>query len=600
MTLAPTSIPLDAGRLRAAYKSGAARPSEVIAGIYERIGSSPLEPVWISVVPRRVALERARVLENDPLGPARPLYGVPFAVKDNIDVKGLPTTAGCPAYAYSPHRGANLVETLIDAGAIPIGKTNLDQFSTGLVGMRSPYGACSNVFDARYISGGSSAGSAVAVASGLVSFALGTDTAGGGRVPAAFNNLIGLKPTRGLLSTDGVVPAYRSLDCVSIFAHTGFGAHLVWLAARGFDPADPYSRAPRIGEGAAPWLGGPFRFGVPPADQLEFFSDDEAAALYRQAVADMEALGGKRTEIDFAPFRAAADLVDSGPWAAERLAAIGAFVESHDDELNPVVRQIISGARRYSAVDAYHAESKLKELRRSTEAEWSRMDTLFLPTTGGIYTREAVKADPIGLNINLGYYTSFVNLLDLAAVAVPAGFRRNGLPFGVCLIGPAFSDEALLALADRFHRAQAAPPEPPVDLPGCRPGCVNLAVVGAHLTGQPLNHQLTDRGAHLVRACRTAPHYRLYKLDGAMPPKPGLLRDENFHGSGIEVEVWAMPEDQWGGFVAGIPAPLGIGTVALEDGGAVQCFIAEPYALRHATEITQHGGWRNYLCQHHQ
>jgi allophanate hydrolase len=262
------------------------------------------------------------------------------------------------------------------------------------------------------------------------------------------------------------------------------------------------------------------------------------------------------------------------------------------------VRQIISGARSYSAVDAYHAEYKLKELRRSTEGEWSRMDTLFLPTTGTIYTREAVEADPIRLNTNLGYYTNFVNLLDLAAVAVPAGFRRNGLPFGVSLIGPAFTDEALLALADRFHRAQAAPPEPPVDLAGCRPGCINLAVVGAHLTDQPLNHQLTDRGARLVRACRTAPHYRLYKLDGAMPPKPGLLRDEHFHGPGIEVEVWAMPEDQLGGFVTGIPAPLSMGTVALEDGATVQCFIAEPYALRHATEITQHAGWRNYLAQH--
>ncbi|MGP8245157.1 MAG: allophanate hydrolase [Bryobacteraceae bacterium] len=600
MTLASTSIPLDLGRLREAYKSGAARPAEVIAGIYERIASSPLEPVWISVVPRRVALERARCLENDPLGPARPLYGVPFAVNDNIDLKGLATTAGCPAYAYSPHRDATLVQALIDAGAIPIGKTNLDQFAAGLAGTRSPYGACSSVFDARYISGGSSAGSAVAVASGLVSFALGTDTAGSGRVPAAFNNLVGLKPTRGLLSTAGVVPACRSLDCVSVFAHTAFGAHLVWLAARGFDPADPYSRAPRAGEGASPWLGGSFRFGVPAANQLEFFGDDEAAALYEQAIAGMEALGGKKVEIDFALFRAAGDLLCSGPWVAERLAAIGAFVASHGDEMDPVVREIISGARRCSAVDAYRADYKLKDLSRATEAEWSRMDTLFLPTTGTIYTREAVEADPIRLDSNLGYYTSFVNLLDLAAVAVPVGFRPSGLPFGVSLIGPAFTDEALLALADRFHRLQATPPEPPIDLGGYRPGCVNLAVVGAHLTDQPLNHQLTDRGARLVRACRTAPQYRLYKLEGAMPPKPGLVRDEHFHGPGIELEIWAIPEDQWGAFVAGIPAPLGIGTVTLDDGVAVQCFIAEPHALRHATEITRHGGWRNFLSQHRQ
>ncbi|MGA2119552.1 MAG: allophanate hydrolase, partial [Bryobacteraceae bacterium] len=598
VTLAPTSIPLDVGRLRAAYKSGAARPSEVIAGIYERIGSSPLEPVWTSVVPRRVALERARVLENDPLGTARPLYGVPFAVKDNIDVKGLPTTVGCPAYAYTPQRNATVVQALVDAGAIPIGKTSLDPFAAGLAATPSPDGDCANVFDARYLAGGSSAGSAVAVACGLVSFALGTDMAGAGWVPAACNNLVGLKPTHGLLSTDGVVPACRSLDCVSILAHTGFGAHLVWLAARGFDPGDPYSRTPRIGEGAAPWLGGPFRFGVPPADQLEFFGDEEAAGLYRQAIADMEGLGGRQAEIDFAGFRAAGEIVDSGPCAAERLAAIGRFVESHGYEIRPVVHELITGARRFSAVDAYRAEHKLRELCRAAEAEWSRMDILLLPTTGTVYTREALEADPISLNSNLGYYTNFANVLDLAAVAVPAGFRRNRVPFGVSLIGPAFTDEALLALADRFHRTQAAPPEPPIELAGCRPGCINLAVVGDHLTGQPLNHQLTERGARLVRACRTAPHYRLYKLDGAMPPKPGLVRDDSFHGPGIEVEVWAMPEDQLGGFVTGIPASLSIGTVALENGATVQCSIAEPYALRHATEITQHGGWRGYLAQH--
>jgi allophanate hydrolase len=264
------------------------------------------------------------------------------------------------------------------------------------------------------------------------------------------------------------------------------------------------------------------------------------------------------------------------------------------------VREIISGAQRYSAVDAYQAEYKLSELRRAAEAEWSRMDVLFLPTTGAIYTREAVEADPIRLNTNLGYYTNFVNLLDLAAIAVPAGFRRNRLPFGVSLVGPAFADEALLALADRFHCLQAAPPDPPIDLAGVRPGCINLAVVGAHLTDQPLNYQLTDRGARLVRTCRTAPQYRLFKLDGTMPLKPGLMRDDCFQGPGIEVEVWAVPEDQLGGFVAGIPAPLGIGAVTLEDGIAVQCFIAEPYALRHATEITQHGGWRSFLSQHRQ
>ena len=426
-------------------------------------------------------------------GPVRPLYGVPFAIKDNIDLAGLPTTAACPAYAYAPARSATVVQALVDAGAIPIGKTNMDQFATGLVGTRSPHGACSSVFDARYISGGSSSGSAVAVAKGLASFALGTDTAGSGRVPAAFNGLVGLKPTRGVLSTRGVVPACRTLDCVSILSLTSDDAHTVWNAARGFDADDGFSRAPRTGEGAAPWLAGGFCFGVPPAGQLEFFGDGAAAALYAQAVERMEALGGRRVEIDFSIFRAAAELLYAGPWVAERYAAIREFVEAHAEEMNPVVRGIIEGARRYSAADAFAAEYGLRELRRAAEAQWERMDVLLLPTTGTIYTHEEVAADPVQLNTNLGYYTNFVNLLDLAAVAVPAGVRGNGLPFGVSLIGPAFSEAALLSVADRFHRAQSPVPGDMLDLAACPPGCVAVAVVGAHLGGQPLNYELSSR-----------------------------------------------------------------------------------------------------------
>jgi allophanate hydrolase len=484
------------------------------------------------------------------------------------------------------------VRNLLAAGAILIGKTNMDQFATGLVGTRSPYGACSSVFDGRYISGGSSSGSAVAVARGLVSFALGTDTAGSGRIPAAFNNLVGLKPTRGLLSTSGVVPACRSLDCVSIFARTCHDAHAVWSAARGFDPSDAYSRRPSPGEGATPWAGGAFRFGVPPADQLEFFGDGQYAALFDRAVERLSAIGGTKTEIDFSLFRAAADLLYAGPWVAERYAAVGAFLDSHGEEIDPTVREIIGGARRYSAADAYSAEYKLREIRRCTEGEWSRMDVLLVPTAPTIYTREAVAADPIRLNSNLGYYTNFVNLLDLAALAVPAGFRDDGLPFGISLIGPAFSDEALLCLGSQFHAAGG----PAVDLGACPPGCVLLAVVGAHLSGQPLNWQLTERGGRFVRTCRTAPGYRLYALDGTVPPKPGLVRDENFQGPGIELEVWALPENEFGGFVAAIPAPLGIGTVTLSTGEAVKCFVVEPYAIHHARDITHYGGWRNFLA----
>jgi allophanate hydrolase len=592
-------------------KSVVMKPSETIAGIYDRIESAPLAPVWISLVPRETALARARELEADLQAAAKPLYGLPFAIKDNIDLAGLPTTAGCPAYAYLPTGNATVVQRLLDAGAIAIGKTNLDQFATGLVGTRSPHGACSSVFDSRYISGGSSSGSAVAVASGLASFSLGTDTAGSGRVPAAFNGLIGLKPTRGLLSTHGVVPACRTLESVSILAKTCREAHAVLQVARGFDPLDPFSRAPGEGQDAAPWLGGPFRFGVPAADQLQFFGDEEASALYAKAIADMEAIGGEKVEIDFSIFRAAADLLYSGPWVAERLAAIQEFVEAHADQMNPVVREIVYGAKRYTAVDAFAAEYKLREIRRASETEWRRMDVMFLPTTGTIYTHEAVAADPIRLNTNLGYYTNFVNLLDLAAVAVPAGFRTNpsgapsgpgadrsrdregavGLPFGVSLIGPAFSDEALLSVADRFHRA----PGPPLELKTNPPGCIPVAVVGAHLSGQPLNGQLTERGARLMQTSRTAPGYRLYALPGTVPPKPGLFRDEGFQGPGIEVEVWAVPADRFGSYVAAVPPPLGIGNATLEDGRIVKCFICEPYAIAGAAEITHFGGWRKFI-----
>jgi allophanate hydrolase len=519
------------------------------------------------------------------LKPNLPLSGLTFAIKDNIDLAGLPTTAACPAYSYSPEENATVVERLINAGAIPAGKTNMDQFATGLVGTRSPYGACSCVFDERYISGGSSSGSAVAVASRQVDFALGTDTAGSGRVPAAFNNLVGMKPTRGLLSTSGVVPACRSLDCVTILARTCGEAAKVFEIGQGFDPSDPYSRVANPGQGAAPWASGAFRFGVPADHQLEFFGDDEAAALYRKAVADLQSLGGRKIEIDYGLFRAAADLLYSGPWVAERLAAIGPFLENHAADMNPVVRDIIAGARRFSAVDAFLAEYKLRELRRATEPEWRRIDVLVLPTAGTIYTHEAVSADPVRLNTNLGYYTNFVNLLDLAAIAVPAGFRRNGLPFGISIIGPAFTDRGLLALAARYMREPVA---------GTAPGCIAVAVLGAHLTGQPLNGQLTERGARLLKTCRTAPGYRFYALEGAIP-KPGLIREEGFAGPGIEVEIWAVPEDRFGSFVAAVPPPLGIGNAVLDNGETVKCFICEPYAIANAREITEFGGWRKYL-----
>ncbi len=554
----------------------------MIEEIFARIRQEGERPVWISLADEATAIAKAKAADA-----GLPLAGVPFAVKDNFDVAGMTTTAGCPSYAYAPQRSAHVVQRLLDAGAVLIGKTNMDQFATGLVGTRSPYGACSSIYDPAYISGGSSSGSAVAVAKSLCSFSLGTDTAGSGRVPAAFNNLVGMKPTRGLLSTSGVVPACRSLDCVSIFAKTAADARAVWEVARGFDPEDPYSRPIPHDAGSAPWLTGSFRFGVPDESQLKFFGDTEAEALYRKAVERLETVGGIRTTIHFKVFKEAAELLYSGPWVAERYAAVGEFLSQATDGVNEVVKKIILGGKDYSASDAFRSMYVLEALKQSAADQWRQMDVLLLPTTGTIYTHEAVAADPVRLNSNLGYYTNFVNLMDLAAVAIPAGFRPNGLPFGVSLIAPAFSDAALLELAARYMGERESDQVPP--------GCVLLAVVGAHLNGQPLNHELTSRGARLVKSCRTASAYRLYALRNTTPAKPGLIRDPAFQGWGVEVEVWAMPLTSFGSFVAGVPAPLGIGTIELEDGSSVKGFICEPAAIARAEEITRFGGWRNYL-----
>ena len=640
---------LDLSTLRAAYDAGET-PSAILDRVCDRIEEAGLRPVWISLVPREAVQARAREIERGDRT-KMPLYGTPFAVKDNMDVADMETTAGCPSYAYMPSETATVVRRLEAAGAILVGKTNMDQFATGLVGVRSPYGACSSVFDARYVSGGSSSGSAVAVASGLVSFALGTDTAGSGRVPAAFNNLVGLKPTRGSLSAAGVVPACRSLDCVSIFARTCRDANQVFQAARGFDPSDPYSRASAGDDTPAPWLGGPFRFGILSEQDREFFGDAEAEGLYDASIRALEALGGTAFEFDYAPFREAAALLYAGPWVAERLAAIRPFFEAHAADMDPTVRTIIGGATKFSAADAYEGEYKLRELRRRTDTVWEGGDVLLLPTTGTTYTIEEVKADPIRLNANLGHYTNFVNLLDLAAVALPAGFRpSNGLPFGVSLIGLAGTDVALLTLADRLSppapiqgswnppATRCFPPEtgggggsdntpsagvgtpsllrfgeggeeragraslrlPRIGAGGPPPGCTLLAVVGAHLSGQPLNGQLTERGARLVHTTKSTPGYRLYALPDTTPPKPGLVRDPAFAGPGIELEVWAIPTREFGGFVAAVPAPLGIGSVELADGTSVKGFICEPFAVAGAQEITALGGWRAYLAQGHE
>jgi allophanate hydrolase len=428
-------------QLREAFLKGTTSPVALVEDIFSRIRKEGQRPIWISLVDEAQTLERAASVDI-----SLPLGGIPFAVKDNFDVAGMVTTAGCPSFSYKPDRTASVVKRLMDAGAILIGKTNMDQFATGLVGVRSPYGACSSVYDSRYISGGSSSGSAVAVARGLCAFSLGTDTAGSGRVPAAFNNLVGLKPTRGLLSTSGVVPACRSIDCVSIFTKTAVDAHALWKIAKGFDADDPYSRSSNRSF-IKPGFRGSFRFGIPDDSQLKFFGDDEAPPLYRKAIDKLRSIGGEPVVIDFQLFREAAELLYSGPWVAERYAAVGEFLQTQSDGVNDVVKAIILAGAKFSAADVFRGMYRLESLKQSAANEWARMDVLLLPTTGTIYRREAVMSDPIRLNSNLGFYTNFVNLMDLAAIAVPAGFRRDGLPLGVSLIGPTFSDEALLDLA---------------------------------------------------------------------------------------------------------------------------------------------------------
>jgi allophanate hydrolase len=586
---------LDIETLSAAYRQRRITPVRLIEGLLARMDAEHGQPVWIYRLPADEVLRYAHALEQR--SPAElPLYGIPFAIKDNIDLAGTPTTAACPAYAYRPEQSAFAVRKLIEAGAIPIGKTNLDQFATGLTGTRSPYGACPNAFDPGYISGGSSSGSAVAVAKGWVSFALGTDTAGSGRVPAAFNNLVGLKPTPGLISTSGVVPACRSLDCVSIFALTAGDARRVFRVVATFDPSDPYARCDGT---ARPEFAERFRFGVPRPDQLEFFGDKDAERLFAAAAERLEAIGGRRIEIDFAPFLETARLLYEGPWVAERYLAIRDLLDRDPDAVYPVTRTIIERGKHHSASDTFAAFYRLMALKRAAEEVWTQADIILTPTTGTIYRIAEVEADPVRLNSNLGYYTNFMNLICLAAVAVPGGFNPGGLPFGITLFAPAGSDHALLNLAERLHYAAGLTmgatgqplPAPSSQPEREKPGHVRIAVCGAHLSGLPLNGQLTRRRGRLVKVTRTAPSYRLYALpDGK---RPGLLRQAP--GAAIEVEVWELPVAEFGGFVAEIPAPLGIGSLELEDGECVQGFLCEAYAVADALDITGHGGWKSYL-----
>lgn len=596
----PNNVSLEIAALRQRYLNGSLKVIEGVKCLLDRIATAPEHNIWITRLPEDKLLKRVQALaDKDPA--SLPLYGIPFVVKDNFDVAGMPTTVACPEFAYEAIRTAPVVQKLLDAGAILFGKTNMDQFATGLSGTRSPHGECKNSFNPEYISGGSSSGSAVAVAMGLASFSLGTDTAGSGRVPAAFNNIVGIKPTRGLVSTQGVVPACRSLDCVSIFGLNVNDCMMILDQIKGYDAEDPFSRD----ELAPPtsFKRDAFRFGTPEEHQLKFFKNREYKRLFLQTKERLLKMGGVAIEIDYTLFNEAAELLYGGPWIAERYLALQAQLERDPDAIHPVIREIIAKGTVPTATEAFDAYHRLKGLKQKLRGYWQEMDILLTPTAGTHYRIEQMLGDPIQLNTNLGYYTNFFNLLDLCAFAVPSGFTNNELPFGITLTGPAFSEPELAMIADKFHRNSktgAGVRRIPVSCHTPTPSNTNdeilLCVCGAHMENLPLNHQLTGRNATLVKRCKTAPLYQLYALENFDPPRPGMVRMEP--GVSLNVEVWRMPAKHLGSFVAGVPAPLGIGTVELEDGQQVNGFICEHYAVQSARNISELGSWRVYLEEH--
>lgn len=590
-----------------AYKEGAT-PESLLGELLT--GLDTTDVAWISLLDQK-GLDEALAGLKQKLQDAGgeidklPLYGIPFAAKDNIDAVGFETTAACPAFAYTPEEDATTVARLKAAGAIVIGKTNLDQFATGLVGTRSPYGAVPNSFKPDVVSGGSSSGSASVVARGLAPFALGTDTAGSGRVPAGLNNLVGLKPTKGLFSIRGVVPACRSLDCVSIFALTVNDAGLVSDTMAGFDADDAFSRKPPYAlplDGPALRRPGPIqRLAIP--DHPQWFGDQQAEAAWNTAISQWRQQNVELVPLDFSPMLELAALLYEGPWVAERHAAVESFMTSHGDDMNPVVKGIISKAGNFSATDTFKAQYRKEELQRQIDELLADVDALLVPTAPTAPTIEAVNADPVALNSQLGTYTNFVNLADMSALAIPAGFRDDGLPFGVTLISGAWKDTELQRLACQWLNAHpthlgATGNDRPEEAPGAAISTptIKVAVVGAHLSGMPLNTQLSERCAVLLEQTTTSANYRLFALPNTTPPKPGLKRAAPGEGREIIVEVWEMPASAFGSFVDLIPAPLGIGNVELADGRWVNGFVCEGYGFEGAEDVTEFGGWRAYIA----
>ena len=585
----------------AAHRAGTVSPAQTVARSFQRIRNHNDPAIFISLRDEKQALAEAEALATKD-AMRLPLYGIPVAVKDNIDVAGLPTTAACPAFGYSPSRDATAVARLRAAGAIIIGKTNLDQFATGLVGVRSPYGIPNNPMRADLIPGGSSSGSAVAVSAGLVPLALGTDTAGSGRVPAMLNNIVGLKPSLGLISTTGVVPACRTLDCVSVFSLGVDDAMTALAAMAGADGTDPYSRNRPLAQISA--FPGNLRLGVPRSGQLIFFGDKASEIAYGEALKRWTALGATLVEFDLEPFYETARLLYEGPWVAERYLVIRDLLASSPEAIHPVTREITVAGARLSAADTFAALYRLQALRKIAERAFAGIDALVLPTAPTAYSTAQVLANPIELNSRLGTYTNFVNLLDLCGLALPAAIRTDDIPFGITLLAPAGQDAQLASIGRVFHAdtklnlgARNLPQPPLATLAvGVSGDEIAIAVVGAHLSGMALNGELKSLGGRLLEATRTAPDYNLYALP-TTPPKPGMLRIEAGTGSSIELEIWALPAAAFGKFVAAIPPPLSIGTVRLADGRSVKGFIVEPADIRGARDISAFNGWRAFMAE---
>lgn len=564
-------------RLENAYRSGLLSPRDVVASIFKRITEADNPNVWIHLLSEAELepyLERLDSVDPESL----PLYGIPFAIKDNIDLVGVPTTAACPAYAYTPEYSAPVVEQLIEAGAIPIGKTNLDQFATGLVGVRTPYGAPRNPYAPERVPGGSSCGSAVALSEGMVTFSLGTDTAGSGRVPAAFNKLWGVKPSKGRLSTTGLVPACRSLDCISIFALNAADSQAVLKVAEGYDVEDAYSHETFD----APLLVSKM-IGIPQAEQLMFFGDAGYQAAWVNAVHALQAKGWEVVEIDFEPFLKAARLLYEGPWVSERTTVLQDFLKTNADDFFPATRSIIAGGVDNTACEAFAAAYKLADLKRESEAVWEGLAAIVTPTAGGFPTLAELEADPIGPNSQLGYYTNFMNLLDLCAVATPAGETESGLPFGITWIAPRDSDKALIEIADKGPTVLTEEDE-----------TLSILLFGAHMKGLPLNKQVVNLGGEFVAAVQTAAQYKMIYLPDPAPHRPGIIRVGE-GGFSIAAEEWRLPKASLGTLLESIQQPLGLGQIELLDGRKVHGFLCEAAAAANAKDISSTGGWRGFL-----